>query len=134
MKNSPVEYDFEKVMSQHSDAELIKIVTGPPEHYQPAAFEAAQKEYERRNLSERQIEIAKTELEREERDLAAIANQPLGIGFKALAFLFPGFIYLIFAAALKAEGQLRKAKELGRWTLYGFGFYVLIVILVMMTI
>ena len=125
MKNTSMEYDFEKVMSKHSDAELIKIVTGPPDDYQPVAFEAAQKEYAKRNLSERQIEIGKTELEREENDLVAMANQPLGKGFKVLAFVFPGFIYLIFAAALKSEGQLRKAKELGRWTLYGFGFYLL---------
>jgi hypothetical protein len=129
-----MEYDFEKVMSKHSDAELIKIVNGPPDDYQPAAFEAAQKEYARRNLSQSQIEIAKTEIEKEESDIIAMANRPLSAVLKALAFFFPGFIYLILVAAIKSEGQLRKAKELGRWTLYGFGFYLLIGILVIVSV
>ena len=126
-----MENDFGKVMAGHSDTELIKIVTGPPDNYQPAAFVAAQKEYARRNLSESQIESAETEIKKEEAEKVELANIPLNAGLKTFAFLFPGLIYLIFIGLLRSEGQLRKAKDLGRWTLYGIGFYILLFIAIM---
>ena len=56
------------------------------------------------------------------------AATPLNIEWKILTFLFPGMLQLIFSTAFKAEGYDRKAKDLTRWTLLGFGFYTLLLI------
>jgi hypothetical protein len=41
---APMENSFDKVMSQRTDAELIKIINGNPDDYQPVSFEAAKRQ------------------------------------------------------------------------------------------
>jgi len=45
-----MENKFEKVMSQRTDEELVKIVTIKRERYNPTAIEAADAEVEKRNI------------------------------------------------------------------------------------
>jgi len=125
-----MENEFDDVMRRRTDADLIKILTGPPDDYQPVALEAAKREFERRNLSEVQITTAEQEIIQEQEIDEAKANIPLGIFFKIIAFIFPGIILLMFAGIFKSDGYDRKAKELVRWTLYGFGFYVGFIVLI----
>jgi hypothetical protein len=67
-----------------------------------------------------------------EKDVAK-ANEPLAVVPNIFAFIFPG-IYLIVASGLfNVEGYNRKARELRRWTLYGFCFYIAIVLLMIIT-
>jgi hypothetical protein len=128
-----MENEFDGVMRKRTDADLIKILNGPPDDYQPAAREAAQREYERRSLSEAQIATASFEILQEQQIDDAKANTPLDPMPKVLAFIFPGIILLMLAGTFKADGYDRKAKELTRWTLYGlgayFGFVILMVVL-----
>jgi hypothetical protein len=118
-----MENEFDDVMRKRTDADLIKILNGPPEDYQPAALEAAKREFERRNLSEAQVTVATQEIIQEQEVDEAKANTPLTTFPKIFAFILPGILLLMFAGTYKADGYDRKAKELVRWTLYGFGFY-----------
>lgn len=116
-------------MSKRTDEALFKIVNGPEDDYQPAAFEAAKKEFAKRNLSIDQLTSIKQEVENDEKINNDKATEPLGSSWKVLTFLFPGIIQIIFSGTFKADGYDRKAKELVRWTIYGIGFYVGLIIL-----
>ena len=125
-----MENEFDDVMRKRTDADLIKIVNGPIDDYQPAALEAAKREFEKRNLSETEIVAVKQEILQQQQIDEAKANTPLGGGFKILAFIFPGIPLLLMSGLFKADGYDRKAKEMVRWTLYGFAGYLGLIILV----
>jgi len=110
-------------MSERSDSELLKIVNELRNDYQVEAVEAAETELKNRNLNSTQIEEAIKYNEKTKQITIEKANDKLGTGWKILTFIFPGIIQVIFAVTFKADGYDRKAKELTKWTLYGFGFY-----------
>ena len=82
--------NFEDIMSKKTDADLFKIIAGPAGDYQSAALEAAQKEFAKRNLTEDQFADTKQGIEQEKKIKDDKANEPLGIGWKILTFVFPG--------------------------------------------
>jgi hypothetical protein len=125
-----MENEFDEVMRKRADADLIKIVNGPQDDYQPAALDAAKREFERRNLSEEQITIVKQEIKQEQEIDEAKANTPLGVILKIIAFILPGIILLMLSGIFKAEGYDRKAKELVKWTLYGLAFYIGLIVII----
>lgn len=122
--------NFEDLMSKKSDAELFKIVIAPANNYQAAAYEAAKKEFAKRNLAEDQFDVIKQEIEQEGKIKNDKANEPLEIGWKILTFIFPGFIQILFSGGFRINGYDRKAREFARWTIYGFGFYIGLIILI----
>jgi len=126
-----MENEFDNVMRKRTDADLIKILDSSPDDYQPAALDAAKREFDRRNLSQEQVTIVHQEIEQEQLVDEERSNAPLSIFPKVFAFIFPGLLLIIFAGTYKADGYDRKAKELVKWTLYGFGFYISIPILIL---
>jgi hypothetical protein len=54
---------------------------------------------------------------------------PLALSGKIFNFFFPGWVALFVARALKAEGYEQKYKDLWRWSLAGFAFYAIILII-----
>ena len=116
-------------MAQRTDAELIKILNEQRNDYQPEAVEAAELELKKRNLNDDQIKIALLEVEIKNKQELDKANQKLGSGWKTIAFIFPGLLLIIFSGTFKADGYNRKARELTKWTLFGFGFYIGIAII-----
>lgn len=121
--------EFEDVMAKRTNAQLIAILNSPTGHYQPAAIEAANAEYQNRGLSEEQIVSANKENEQKQVLDDFKANQPLSSNRRFFAAIFPGFVLFAFAGLYKAEGYTRKAKELQTWTIYGWCFYAGIIIL-----
>jgi len=121
--------EFENVMSRHSDDELIAILSSSPDDYQPAALDAARKEFIKRNLSDARIKAVKELREDREQAQSKKAGKPLNLHWKILSFVFPGVIPLIVAWSFKADGYNRKAKEVVIWTVYGFVFYIGLVII-----
>jgi len=117
-------------MIQLSDSELLKVVTIARNDYQPEAIEAAEIELKNRNLSVQKTEEVIKENEALEQIKIEKANKELGITLKVLSFIFPGIIQILFSRVFKADGYDRKARELLKWTFYGFGFYLGIVILI----
>jgi len=126
-----MENEFDNVMRKRTDADLIKILDSSPDDYQPAALDAAKREFDRRNLSQEQVTIVHQKIEQEQLVDEERSNAPLSIFPKVFAFIFPGLLLIIFAGTYKADGYDRKAKELVKWTLYGFGFYISIPILIL---
>lgn len=123
MKNS-----FEAVMAKRSDTELMKIINGPVDDYQPQAIEAAKKEFEKRNLTTEQYRNAFIKLEQDNKLLKEKTKQPLDKIWKILTFIFPGLFQIIFSGILISNGYETKAKELTKWTLYGFCFYFALIL------
>ena len=121
---------FTGIMSKRTDAELIKIVNEQRNDYQPEALEAAEQELQMRNLSSEQVQEAVQENETKKQIETEKANVKLGSGWKILSIIFPGIIQVIFAGIFKVDDYHRKASELTRWTLYGFGFYIGLAILI----
>jgi hypothetical protein len=127
-----MENEFDEVMRKRTDAELIKIVTGPVDDYQSAALEAAKREFERRNLSETEVTTVKQEIFQAQAIEEAKANVPLPTALKIFAFILPGIPLLMMSGLFKADGYDRKAAEMVKWTLYGFAGYVGFVILIIL--
>ena len=116
--------EFEDIMSKRTDAELLQIINSSPGDYQPLALEAANIEFEKRNLSNEQISLAKDVIKQKQEIDDAKSNEPLGFISKFFALVFPGLLMLLFAGTFKADGYDRKAKEMRKWTLYGVCLYV----------
>ncbi len=125
-----MENKFTSSMVQLSDSELLKVVTIARNDYQPEAIEAAEIELKNRNLSVQKTEEVIKENEALEQIKMEKANKELGATLKVLSFIFPGIIQILFSRVFKADGYDRKARELIKWTFYGFGFYLGIVILI----
>ena len=122
--------NFNKVMSSKSDSQLMAILTRERDQFQPEALMAAEDELRKRNLSIAHVENIKRENDIKSEKDADKAEAPLEIGCKILGFFIPGLIPVIFSGTFKADGYSRKARELGRWTAYGFAFYMGLVIIV----
>jgi hypothetical protein len=122
---------FTEIMSLKSDEQLLKVIARPQD-YQPEALEAAQREAAKRNLSSDRVEVAKKEVVRKKNISQAKAAVPLEGGYKALSFFLPGIIAIMLASALRAKGYEKKANDLVRWTVFGFGFYIALSIFISM--
>lgn len=119
-------------MSEVTDKELVKIVYVFAADYQPEAVEAAKYEIDKRNLSSLQIDELKVEISVNRQQEASKAEMPLQTYWKVLTFVFPGVLNLVFAMLFAADGYDKRTKEMWKWTLYGFCFYVVLVLFVTM--
>lgn len=121
--------DFDAVMAKETDAELVKIINVLRNDYQPAAVEAAEREFARRNLSAEQIKAAWVELQEMEEVRVQKETEPLSGNWKAALFLFPG-LSNIFALAFFADGYHTKGKDFFKWAFYGMCFYAGLILLI----
>jgi hypothetical protein len=129
-----MENDFHEVMRKRSDAELLEILTKYRNDYQADAIIAAETELAKRNLTLNQVELAKQKIQQKDKRNEEKANAPLDIHWKVLTCIFPGIINIIIGGTFKADGYHRKFKELIKWTLYGVGFYVGLLILLIILV
>lgn len=112
--------NFKDVMSNNSDAQLIKIVTSDRQKYNPEALIAAEEEIEKRNLSFKDLEIAKETVQKQETQQSKIKEEPLGTVQKILFFIFFwGVLPWLLAYNYKADGYERKYKEAWKAIKYG---------------
>ena len=122
--------EFAGVMSKRTDTELLEIINGPPDDYQPLALEAAKIEFKKRNLSNEQIALAKDEI-KQKQDLEYLqSNEPLSTSGKVFAFVFPRLPSTLLWKTYTADGNERKYKETVRWQLYGLCFYIVIFLII----
>ena len=127
-----MQLDFEKTMKEASNAELLKIITTDRDNYQEAAIEAAEVELSKRNLTPEEMKAAKKFNEEQQQIITFKSNLPLDTHWKVLTFIFPGILQIILSGTFKGDGYDRKADDLLKWTLYGFGFYIGLVIIISM--
>lgn len=119
-------------MAKRTYAELHEIVGKLRNEYEPEAVYAAEAEVARRNLLGEKIEPKENIFTTKKKLIADKANAPLQIYWKIITLLFPGLLILLFADELKAEGYERRYKEVWRWFFYGAGFYIAILILLLL--
>src|SRR5476651_2727168 len=125
-----MENQFAEKMAGLTDAALLVIVNERRGDYGPDAILAAEKELSGRNLSPELLERAVRENELVKETILDKANEPLAPFWRGLAFMFPGVLALMFSGTFKADGYDRKSKELFRATLYGIGFYVILIVVI----
>jgi len=128
-----MQFDFTSEMAKRTDEELIQVLTVDKENYLPEALAAATKEFENRKLDNGKVSVITNQLEQQKEVDSKKANEPLDLGLKIATFIFPLFPTLILSGFYKAGGRDRKARELAVWTLYGFCFYAVIAIILIVT-
>ena len=121
--------EFSRAMSERTDEQLIDIVTRKRDEYQPEALLAADEEFKRRSLTHEVLVEAEQNLAVRSAVTEEKANAPLDVPWKILAFLFPGFVFLLVSLLMRSDGFERRSWELGRWTLYGVAFYVVAILI-----
>lgn len=80
---------YEKIMTSHSNARLVEIVTVLKDEYQPEAVQAAISELKRRNLSKSEIESAKNEMIEYQIQETIRKNKPIAWYHKILLGITP---------------------------------------------
>jgi hypothetical protein len=120
---------FAEVMAKRTYAELHEIVGKLRDEYKPEAVAAAETEVARRNSAGKKIEPKENIFRTIKKSIEDKANAPLQIYWKIITLLFPGLLILLFGDDLRAEGYERRYKEIWRWFFYGLGFYVGLLIL-----
>jgi hypothetical protein len=123
---------FASQMATRTNPELLKILNEQRNDYQPEPIIAAEEEFAKRNLTNNEVAAAKSKIETERNFDEKRASEPLDPGMKIACAMFPGVLQIIYSKIYIAEGYDRKARELVRWTIYGFSFYFGLVILMMM--
>ncbi len=93
-----MENEFAKVMTERTDAELIKIITVEREKYNSIAIEAAEKEVEKRNIETSDFEKIKEKINIEKKVIEKIDSNVVSSGVRLLNFLIDFIIWLIIAA------------------------------------
>jgi hypothetical protein len=123
--------EFNEVMAQRTNAELIAILSGPKDDYQPAALEAAERVFNSRNLPEQEIAAIRQAVKEEQAEADHKANEPLEGKYKVIAFIFPRMSYLL-PDELFDEAYVRKSKEIAKWHFYGTVFYASIILFIIL--
>ena len=102
------------IMAEKSTSELLEITTRLRDDYRQEAIEAAENEIKKRDLSKKDLEIAKEEMIENDNALQKKANESLDIIQKSLFFIFFfGVIPWVIAGTFKAKGYDKKTKMLG---------------------
>ncbi|MDF2697444.1 MAG: hypothetical protein K0S65_5827 [Labilithrix sp.] len=122
---------FSKTMASRTDDELIEILDGPPEDWEPEAVEAAMAESERRGIPLKQrspATIANVSAQTKE-----LAEAPLDGGTKFAAFVLGGMLSILgvlislgISTKWRKEGARRKASDFVTWTTAGAGLSLLV--------
>jgi len=113
-----MENEFDEIMKQHSDAELIEILNSEPGDYKDSAMESARREFKCRNLSAQQVKEINEGIEQQKQEEEAALNAPADKPSKLFAFIFPR-VWELFLS----DGSTRD-RELSMYTIYGFIFYI----------
>ena len=112
-----MENEFDEIMKQHTDAELIEILNSAPGDYKDSAMESARREFQSRKLSPQKVKEINEGIEHEKYEEEVAFNAPADKPSKVLAFIFPR-VWELFLS----DGSNRD-RELSMYTIYGFIFY-----------
>ncbi|MBW1297916.1 RDD family protein [Aquimarina litoralis] len=92
-----MENEFQEVMSQRTDKELIKIVTVERGKYQPLAIEAAEIEIEKRNIDTADFEQIREKATAEKEQKEKIDANVVGSGIRFVNFLIDFIVGSVLA-------------------------------------
>lgn len=92
-----MENEFQEVMSQRTDEELIKILTVDRGKYNPFAIKAAESEVEKRNIDTSDFEQIKEKAIVEKKQKEEVDSNVVGSEIRFLNFLIDFVIWLVLA-------------------------------------
>jgi uncharacterized RDD family membrane protein YckC len=95
-----MENEFQKVMSERSDEQLIKIATVDRENYNPTAIIAADSEIKKRNIDTSAFEKIKRNASIAKEQKLKVDSNTVGPGIRFLNFSIDFIIWLVIAATL----------------------------------
>ena len=116
-----MENEFEKVMSERTDEELIKIVTVERGSYNPTAIEAADSEIEKRNIDTSEFEKVREKATIEKEQKQKVDKNVVGSGIRFANFLIDFIVWLILAFIISfIIGLFVQPTDQGIITLFGY--------------
>ncbi len=121
---------FKEAMARQTTGALLDIVNSEEGVYDVLALEAAKNELLARNFPDEHIKITEAEIAEATRELENRRSAPLDLRSKIICILLTGTVSLDMADGLRADGYEAKAKACMKWTLWGFAFYILLVIII----
>ena len=128
--------DFSAIMAKKDNIELVRITTLERNDYRPEAIIAAEEELNKRNISPSVYQDYTVKAEEaivEENNIERMKQElPLATWIKIIAFIFPIFLFFIVGVGLIMLKYKTRGKELCKWTLFGFLFYLVIGILILL--
>jgi len=116
-----MENEFEKVMSERTDEELIKIVTVERTSYNPTAIEAADAEVEKRNIDTSEFEKIREKATAEKEQKEKVDSNVVGSGIRFVNFLIDFIVWLVLAFIISfIIGLIVQPTDQGILTLFGY--------------
>ena len=121
--------DLKRVMANKTDGELYDVLYGHSGDYTTDAVEAAKQEFKSRNLNAPTVNTISTAVAEQKQT----EEQPLEWGYRILAFFistaFLGIPVILAHRHYVENGARRKAREWGKWALFGLAFYIVLGVL-----
>lgn len=118
---------FAPAMTSRSDAELVAIVKGRSEDWEPDAITAAREELAKRNVTEERCTELGEDVEHEtQRARRILDRQSKALAFVAGVTIVLGVGVLYFYNRFSKGGEKRKAWELVTWFCCGVGVHLFV--------
>jgi hypothetical protein len=121
--------DLKQTMSNKTNEELYDILYAHPGEYTAEAIEVADEEFRRRKLDAPALSSLGAAAE----NLRAQEDAPLGWPLRIVAFFFStvffGIPVILAHRHFVEHGARRKAREWGRWGLFGLTFYLVLFVI-----
>lgn len=107
-------------MSKLTHHQLLRVLDEDAHQYLPQALEAAALELQARKLSAADVARYEEENAHHAAVMAMRAAEPLEWPWRVLAMLMPGILHSLWVARFREDGYLRKARDMGNWSMIGF--------------
>ena len=108
-----MDHDFISLMAKKTDEELITILTVRKEDYAVAVLDAAQQEFDKRDIPKDRIEQVEQEQSLVKEKENELANEPLESDIKIMAMVVPLIARMMYAEKFRKGGYERKLAEMG---------------------
>jgi hypothetical protein len=117
---------FAHAMTLRTDEELVAILRAPEGEWEPDAILAAHDEVEKRQIPLERRDELHEELARVEQKAETPLQTPAkAIAFASGLFMFPGLLIFLIAGHYRKQNELRKARDVVHWFVYGLGTAIL---------
>jgi hypothetical protein len=121
--------ELKRIMANKTDEELYDVLHGHSNDYTVEAVEIARQEFSSRNLDAPTVSSLRAAVEGQKK----MEGTPLGWPLRILAFFIStlafGIPVILAHRHYVEKGTRRKAREWGRWALFGLIFYVAVLVL-----
>jgi hypothetical protein len=119
---------YAAAMSKLTHHQLLRVLDEDAHQYLPQALEAAALELQARKLSAADVARYEEENAHHAAVMAMRAGEPLEWSWRIVAMFLPGILHALWVKRLLEDGYLRKARDMGNWSMIGFVSMVVVAI------